>query len=471
MPEERIREALRTPERPIEPDPRFREELFQRLLVEQGSPRRPSGVVPPRRIVDRGRRTLLAAAVVIGSFAVLAALLWPLRGWMSGPLPGSDITPSTPFRATIAGSFTASAGGADRAGDFEILLSYRGPDAWRIDVIGGSAQWQPLINENVGGVGSYVLWDGANLIGYDAESGSFVPQPEHAPSFSPLNLLGFLDQTSGWQRACETGFGIGEETIAGRPTEIHRCPAPAPFSSSTGAEVRLWVDTESRLILKLVSEDDPGQRSPPGPIAWYPGQRIEITSIRYNPDFAADLFAAPPGAPTTPASASGGKVTSLSIGDVVPTFEGRTLDGTAFDLEDVRGKPSLVYVWADWCEPCIDFPLDALDGAFATRETINVVTVAWGTDPSSIRAFVRDRGYRFPVVLPNNRDALDPWGLEAIPTILLLDTEGQLVGAYGGWGAELAGASDLEALLDALAAGDPLPEIAGTTPQPAVAGG
>jgi thiol-disulfide isomerase/thioredoxin len=461
-----IRGALRTPERSVDPDPAFGDALFERLVEELGRPRRRPAPRSLRRIGGDGpKRALVAAAVVVGAFAVLAAAIWPLRSWFAGPQPGTDVTPSTPFRATIVGSFPASAGGAETPGDFKIRVSYRGPDLWRIDVLGGSAPWQPLINENVHGAGSYVLWDGENLIAYDAENDAFVRQGEHATSFSPLNLLGFTNEAAGWEQACASGERVGDGTFAGRPVDVFRCPAPEAFSS-TGAQVELWVDADSRLILQLVSGDDLGQEFPPGPIAWYPGERIEVTDVLYDPAFESGTFAMPPDARTRPVTPRERKVVSFAVGDEAPPFHGTALDGSRFDLSDTRGTPTLVYVWAEWCEPCTDLPLNVLDRVAATRDDLTVVTVGEAVDPAAFEAFVRDHGLGFPVVLPDEQLS-DAWGIKGIPVLVLLDAEGHLVGAYSGWSGELADEADLESVVDAFVSGAPLPDIPGTSSQTA----
>src|SRR5262249_52018048 len=158
-------------DRPTRPSVEFSEQLFEGLVHE--ATRRPAPV--PVRYVLGGRRdlrrVLIVAAVLIVTIAILAVVLGPLRS-LGTKKPASP-TPSTSFVATYEGSFPASSS-VDRGGDFRIQVSYRDSDAWRIDVLGGSAASQPLINENVAGAGSYVVWSNGTLTGYDASSGRSV---------------------------------------------------------------------------------------------------------------------------------------------------------------------------------------------------------------------------------------------------------------------------------------------------------
>jgi thiol-disulfide isomerase/thioredoxin len=455
MHDDPVRRALDLLDRPMTPDPAFKEALFQHLREEAGRPSRGRRTPVARR---GAHRALLAAAVLAVTVAIFTVTLGPLANLGNRTPPVSEIVPGTPFSMTIDGSFPPSPQ-TDLGGDYRIRVSWNGSDAWRIDVLGGTQAAQPLVNENVTSAGSYVIWDGSGLAGYDAASSSFVPQPAHPTWFSPLNLLSFDDPRAGWSTACAGVEPARTDEIAGRPVNVLRCTAPPGFASAA-ASYELWVDGDSRLILKLASLKPPiaaPSALPDGPLAWYEGEQFQAGAITYDPVFAAGTFRVPSAPSASPSVFP--PLTGLTIGQEVPPLKGVGLDGTPFDLAALRGKPVALYLWADWCVPCGGTPLDALNRIAATDPGLDVVTVGVQVEPSSIRPYVEQHGWTLPVVLPNPElSSKDAWGITGVPTLILIDADGHFVGAYEGWNAEIGTAGDIAAVIDALVSDKPLPD-------------
>ncbi len=104
----------------------------------------------------------------------------------------------------------------------------------------------------------------------------------------------------------------------------------------------------------------------------------------------------------------------------------RTLDGEVVRLEELRGRPLFVNVWATWCPPCvaelgsIRALMDALEGsdvAFLLVSPEDVGTVA---------PFVEGLGYPLPVAVEHTRMP-GSWGVAALPTTVVVDRAGRIV--------------------------------------------
>lgn len=102
------------------------------------------------------------------------------------------------------------------------------------------------------------------------------------------------------------------------------------------------------------------------------------------------------------------------IGDLVPDFQLRDIEGRPFRLSDFSGQLVLLNFWATWCPPCIyEKPrLELLNRRFRTRN-FQLISISVDDSSSEIRDFL---------------DRLNPK-----PSSLILHDPGRLVteGFYG----------------------------------------
>jgi thiol-disulfide isomerase/thioredoxin len=132
---------------------------------------------------------------------------------------------------------------------------------------------------------------------------------------------------------------------------------------------------------------------------------------------------------------AGGEVASLPASKsakaprVLPSTPLVDLDGRAFRLSELRGKPVIVELWATWCPPCLATleHLRALDPKAAT-----VVAVALESDRKDVDRVVAKLRPQARIAMGTRelRDALD--GPPAIPTLLVADREGRIVRVFYG---------------------------------------
>lgn len=110
-----------------------------------------------------------------------------------------------------------------------------------------------------------------------------------------------------------------------------------------------------------------------------------------------------------------------------------SLSGEPVALASLRGKPTLLAVWAPWCSVC-----RAASGNLGRVERIagdraRVVSVAAAfEDEDEVRAYVREQGLAHTVLLAGD-GAVQALRVEAFPTYYFLDAEGRVKGSAAGY--------------------------------------
>jgi cytochrome c biogenesis protein CcmG/thiol:disulfide interchange protein DsbE len=122
--------------------------------------------------------------------------------------------------------------------------------------------------------------------------------------------------------------------------------------------------------------------------------------------------------------ATGGPIT---VGSKIPDFELPTLDGGCVRLASYRGRPVVINFWASWCNPCRrEFPLfrDAL--ARHGDDRLEILGVAHDDIASDARRFARQRGTTWPLLLDENDDVANAFGVKPIPQTFFVRPNGTL---------------------------------------------
>lgn len=122
-------------------------------------------------------------------------------------------------------------------------------------------------------------------------------------------------------------------------------------------------------------------------------------------------------------------------GKPAPGLEGRYLNGSPFDLQQLRGKVVVVNFWATWCPSCREeMPaLDALYGKYHAQglEVIGI-SIDDREDAEKVQAAMKE--YHYPVALLDAVKA-DGFGrIWHVPMTFVVDRQGVL--RKNGWYAE-----------------------------------
>lgn len=114
----------------------------------------------------------------------------------------------------------------------------------------------------------------------------------------------------------------------------------------------------------------------------------------------------------------------------VLSFSGPTMDGSAIDLADLRGRVVVINAWASWCAPCrSEMPAFVDLAATSDSDEIAVVGLNVGDDPTAAQAFADELGITFPSIVDREGEILaDIPGVppKSLPSTVILDREGRI---------------------------------------------
>lgn len=113
-----------------------------------------------------------------------------------------------------------------------------------------------------------------------------------------------------------------------------------------------------------------------------------------------------------------------------PDFTVLDGEGNEVQLSDFFGKPIVLNFWATWCGPCKSEMPEFNEAYLEQGEAVQflMVNLTDGTRDTvdSVKAFIEEAGYSFPVFYDTTYDAATVYGVSAIPMTLFIDADGVL---------------------------------------------
>lgn len=144
--------------------------------------------------------------------------------------------------------------------------------------------------------------------------------------------------------------------------------------------------------------------------------------------------------------------TPIKVGDKVPDFEVRTLDGRRVKLGELRKKS--VVVLSFWCATChscrhVEQPLAKLAKGYNGKAIVMALDANTDDTAEVVAAFLKKNGLDLPTALDPTGAAADLFGITKTTTTVVIDGEGVL--RYCGQFRSKDGGSAEEALKSVLA--------------------
>jgi len=111
-------------------------------------------------------------------------------------------------------------------------------------------------------------------------------------------------------------------------------------------------------------------------------------------------------------------------------LKGTTIDGKPFDLASLKGKVVLVDFWATWCGPCRrEMPHVKELYEKHGGKGFDVVGISLDEDQEALAAYLEENAIRWETLAGDGtQDLAEKYGVRGIPTMMLVDKEGQIAG-------------------------------------------
>jgi thiol-disulfide isomerase/thioredoxin len=445
------------------------------------------------------REKLFKAAYLTACLALVGAglALWVLRPPRSTAAP-ADVQPEArDLLEEVAKAYRSLPGYADHGRfhfslkvngeaqeqDTPLALAFERPGKLALETEGVrvACDGEHLVTSN-SALKKYIRQDApASVTAESIAGGPLGAMLQGSPASAPVFvLLDLLTTDKGLARLTENAESVSLE----EDREVEGKPLRSVFlREENGSGVRLLIDSGSKLVRRIelvVPQELLEEKSPPGAtlsdaeIAWTSG---EVATA--SPGAEAFAFAPPADytevQPAEAAARAPEGAASPLVGKPAPDFRMDVLEGekrASVSKADLKGKVVLLDFWATWCPPCREeLPeIQALAERLAKRADAGKVALyAVSQDraddgPDALRKLVASTladlkvggllgGKVARVALDPDQSVGDAFGVQGIPTLVLIDAEGVVRSVQVGYREGIGEA--MEAEIDALLSGKP----------------
>jgi len=115
---------------------------------------------------------------------------------------------------------------------------------------------------------------------------------------------------------------------------------------------------------------------------------------------------------------------------MAPNFRLEGLNGKKVELKNFKGKVIFLNFWATWCSPCKE-EMPSMEVLYKQFKEKDFVLLGISVDYEGaklVKEYIEKNGYTFPVLIDSKSKILDLYGIRGIPTTILIDKKGRMLG-------------------------------------------
>ena len=126
-------------------------------------------------------------------------------------------------------------------------------------------------------------------------------------------------------------------------------------------------------------------------------------------------------------------ITPLKVGDSAPLFLLKVKDGTTLNSDILRGKPAVLFFYANWC-PCSNQSAQFLKQAFEEFNTkgVSFIAIGFQDNETDLNKFTERHKLQFPSGVDKRQEIARSYGVSTPPTTIFINREGKINSIFVG---------------------------------------
>ena len=128
---------------------------------------------------------------------------------------------------------------------------------------------------------------------------------------------------------------------------------------------------------------------------------------------------------------------SVSAQQKVNNFRLKNLDNRQTSFESLKGETlTVIDFWATWCKPCVKSLPKLVELSHDLKDDgVNFVGISIDgpRNLAKVKPFARSLGVDYPILLDTNSEIMAKLGVRAVPSLLVINAEGEIVYFHEGY--------------------------------------